>query len=117
MSGSATQGGSLVDSVALVTGGGRVNARRSSCMAARLAPRCVVGCGRRGYERCGEGGQAGLRRRVGQQHVTTPSLRQKTEYHERDQLMSASGRGCGVRDVRHHHQARANDVGENREDE
>ena len=54
------------------------HARRSSRMAARLAPRCVVGCGWRGYGRCGEGGQAGLRRRVGQQHVTTPSLRQKT---------------------------------------
>ncbi len=48
------------------------DARRTSRMAARLAPRCVVGCGWRGYGRCGGGAQAGLR------HVTTPSLRQKT---------------------------------------
>jgi hypothetical protein len=41
-----------------------------------------------GYERCGEGGQAGYGAAWGQQHVTTPSLRQKTEAKsttERDQ--------------------------------
>ena len=48
-------------------------------------------CGRMrlaGYGRCGKGGQAGLRRHVGQQHVTTPSPPSEDvgeEYHERDQ--------------------------------
>ena len=64
------------------------HARRSSCMAARLAPRCVVGCGWRGVWALRRGRASGAtapRGPTARHHSVAPSEDVGEEYHERDQ--------------------------------